>query len=320
VVRLLPSSPAALAIGFARQGRVPMSLVALAAALVLPVVVVVLWSRALERVLTTAGGAGSVRAGDERPLLPRWLPFLPRNRTGAVAAKELRLTWRDPRQRVAVISSVFAAVLPAVSLRLLSSSDPRLVLAAALPAYVLGANTTNLYGFDGQAHWTNVAAGDDARSDLLGKDLARALVALPIVVLAVIGLSARAGTARYALPALGLAAAGFGVNLGLGTLTSVLAPLPMPDNPANLFSTGNTGRGLAAAGPALGVLFGGVLLLAPLFVPLLVVHGSGRLLGLAEIGVLYGFGGWRVLFGLAVRRSSPRQPELLEALSNKHAG
>lgn len=321
VARLLPSGPAALAIGFARDGRLLAAFAALAGALALPVVFVALWGRVLTRVLTSAsGGSGARASAGAASLVPRWLPLLPRTRVGAVAAKELRLTWRDPRQRAAVLSATFAGLVPAISFRVLSSGDAKVVLVAALPAYVLGANTTNLYGFDGQAHWANVAAGDDARSDLLGKSLARALVALPLFLVVLGGLAAKVGDVRYVAAAFGLAAAGFGTNLGLGTIASVISPLPLPDNAANVFSAGNTGRGLAAAGPSLAVLFGGLILLAPVLVPMLVVTGTARLAGLGEFGVVYGFVGWRLGLGLAVRHSQHRQPELLEALGNRHAG
>src|SRR4051794_12686051 len=78
------------------------------------------WSRSLERSTTTAeatGAAGAPRrkrgwrtAGDRvrpgSPLLPRLAPWLPANRVGAVAAKDLRYGSREPRRRVQVLMGV----------------------------------------------------------------------------------------------------------------------------------------------------------------------------------------------------------------------
>ena len=308
--------PAALAVGLAREGRALEAMVALAAGVALLVVILWGWAAALDRALTS-GGAASVRPGRApRPLRPRLLPFLPTGRMGAVAAKDLRLSWRDPRQRVALFGILFAAVVPVVSLRTLSTTSPRAVLLAALPAFILGTQSTNQYGFDGPAHWVSVATGDDPRPELLGKNLARLLIALPCFLLALVGLSVRAGSVEFAAPAIGLAAAGFGIAMGLGNWFSVTSPVPLPDSPANVFSAGNTGQGLAAAGPALAVLFGGMALVSPLLIAIFVAGRSWvtlAVLGVAGVGA--GVAAWRTGTAAAVRSVRHRQPELLAELS-----
>mgnify|MGYP000456888681 CR=1 FL=1 len=308
--------PAALAVGLAREGRAGAALTALAAALLLLGVVLWAWAVALERALTSGKGSGVRPGRTPRPLRPKLLPFLPAGRLGAVAAKDLRLTWRDPRQRVALFGIVFAAAVPVFSLRALSSTSPRVLLIAALPAFVLGTQSTNQYGFDGAAHWVSVATGDDPRPELLGKNLARLLIAVPCFVLALVGLSLRADSTEFALPAFGLAAAGFGIAMGLGNWFSVTSPVPLPDSPANVFSAGNTGQGLAAAGPALAVLFGGMLLVAPLLIAIFVAgHSFAALSLLGLTGVVVGVGAWRLGTNVAVRSVRHRQPELLAELS-----
>lgn len=316
IARFLPSGPAALAVGHARDGRIGLAFVSLAGSVVVLVVAVALWGRVLQRVLTSSGGGAGAKLGGSarRPLLPTWLPFLPANRLGAVAAKELRLTWRDPRQRAAVLGALCAAVFPAFSFRVLFSTNPKLVLAAALPAYMLAATATNQYGYDGAAHWTNVAAGDDPAADLGGKNLARLLIALPFVLVLAWLATWRAGDTRFVLPALALAVAAFGVNLGLANVASVMAPLPMPDNPSNVFSAGNSGRGLAAAGPALGVMFGGMFLCGPLLLAMVAGSSTPELVAASLVAVNVGAVGWWSGYRAAVRRSEGRQPELLAAL------
>jgi ABC-2 type transport system permease protein len=240
---------------------------------------------------------------------------LPGGRVGAVAAKDLRLSWRDPRQRVALFGILFAAAVPMFSLRLLSSTSPRAVLAAAIPAFVLGTQSTNQFGFDGPAHWLSVATGDDPRPELVGKNLARLLTAVPVFTIMVTVLALRVGSADFVVPAVGLGAAGFGVAMGLGNWFSVTSPVPLPDTPSNVFSAGNSGQGLAAAGPALAVLFGGGLLVSPLLIAFVVVDRLAVVHALAVGGLVIGVLAWRFGTAAAVRRLRPRQPELLAALS-----
>lgn len=308
--------PAAYAVGLAREGRAGAAVLALGAGVALLVAVVWAWGVALERALTSGMGSGVRPGRAPRPLRPKLLPFLPAGRMGAVAAKDLRLAWRDPRQRVALFGIVFAAAVPVFSLRALSSTSTRVVLLAALPAFVLGTQSTNQYGFDGPAHWVSVATGDDPRPELVGKNLARLVIAVPCFALALAGLSLRAGSVEFVVPAVGLAAAGFGIAMGLGNWFSVKAPVPLPDSAANVFSAGNTGQGLAAAGPALAVLFGGLLLVAPLLVAILFAGRSGPVLsGLGAAGVAIGLAAWRFGTSVAVGAVRHRQPELLAELS-----
>jgi ABC-2 type transport system permease protein len=307
--------PAALAVGLAGEGNVVGSVAALVAGIALLAALVTAWGSVLERVLTS-GGNGGVRAGKAAgPLRPRMVAFLPAGRAGAVAAKELRMTWREPRQRVAFLGTLFGAVVPLFSLRLLSSSSPRIALAAAVPAFILGTQATNQFGFDGPAHWVSVATGDDPRPELVGKNLARLVLAIPFVVLGGTALALRSGSFDFVVPAMGLAAAGFGIAVGLGNWFSVTSAVPVPASASNVFSAGNAGHGLAAAGPALAVLFGGALVLSPLFAALVMVDSRPVLQLLGVAGAVGGVGAWIVGTGAAVRYARPRQPELLAVLS-----
>ncbi len=318
VVRFVPSGPAALAMGYAREGRTLLALAALTAAVAIVLVAVIAWGRVLQRVLTSAPVAGSLAAGrSARDLRPKWAPFLPGGRVGAVAAKELRLTWRDPRQRVATFSAVFAGAIPLVSFRLLSIGSGRIALLAAIPAFLFGSTACNQFGFDGPAHWTNVAAGRAPRADLLGKNIARAVVAAPVVVLVVVLLSVRASSVEYVIAALALAVAAFGVTLGLGNLTSAAAPVALPDNPTNVFSSGNTGQGLAATGPALGVLLAGLVLVAPIAVALALVGSPLLRAVLCVAAVAYGVAGWQFGWRRAAARIEAKEPEFLAKLSDR---
>ena len=317
-VRFLPSGPAALAMGNAREGRTLLALISLAGAITLVVAVTALWGRTLRRVLTSAPVSGSLQSGAAaRALVPAWAPFLPRGRVGAVAAKELRLTWRDPRQRVAAFSSVFAGAIPLISLRVLSIGSGRLVLLAAVPAFLFGASACNQYGFDGPAHWTNVVVGGRSGDDILGKNIARTVVAAPLVVVVASALSLLAGDGSYFLAAIALAVAAFGITLGLGNIVSVVAPIALPDSPTNVFSSGNTGQGLAATGPAIGVLLVAAVLMVPLALPLALAGAPGARAAISLVAAAVGAGAWYLGWRSAASRLVGREPELLARLEKR---
>jgi ABC-2 type transport system permease protein len=310
--------PAALAVGMAREGRSLEAFAALLLAAVLLVTLLVGWAIALERVMTSDGGSRTRTSDRSSPLRPRvvaWL--LPAGRLGAVAAKELRLAWRDPRQRVNLFGALFGAAVPLFSLRTLSSSSPRILLVAALPAFVLGTQATNQFGYDGPAHWVSVATGHDPRPELLGKNLARLLLAVPFVAGALVVLTLRVRDVDFLVPALGLAAAAYGTAVGIGNWFSVASAIPLPESRTNVFSAGNTGQGLAAAGPALASLFGSMLLLSPLAIPLLLVDARPALQVLGLVGAAVGGLAWTAGTRAALRYWRTRQPELLAVLSER---
>ena len=312
--------PAGLAIGMAREGRAVEAVAALLLAAVLLATVLVGWALALERVMTSDGGSRApASARDIRPLRPRLVGWLPAGRLGAVAAKELRLVWRDPRQRVNLFGALFGAAVPLFSYRfmLVQSPTPRVALLAAMPAFILGTQATNQFGYDGPAHWVSVATGSDPRPELLGKNLARLLLSLPVVVLALGLFSLRSGDAAFVVPALGLGAAAYGITVGIGNWFSVVSAVALPDSRTNVFSAGNTGQGLAAAGPALATLFGGMFLVAPLAIPMVLVDSRPVLQVLGLLGAAIGLGAWTVGTRATVRRWRPRQPELLARLNER---
>ena len=321
VGRLLPSGPPAVAISAARAGDVGIAVAALIASSLWLYALVALWWRAVDKTLTTAPApAGPRRSRGARVpgLYPGYAWFLPRDRVGAVAAKELRVLWRDPRQRAAFLASLFPALLPLVSAGALFSRDPRVLLVTAGFGFMVGATATNVYGFDGGRHWMNVAAGDDAGADLAGKFLARVVWGTIVVVPFALALAVRTDGWRMLVPGLLLSAGAFGVASGPALLASVLAPFPMPEN-RNVFAAGGSGQSLSTAITGIIVLFGGAAVLAPFVLAVYFLHDrpgvpvATSLLAFV-VGCLIARGGW----ALAVRRSGPRQAELLEQLSARH--
>jgi len=281
------------------------------------------WSRSLERVMTTAEMPpdATVRAprGSE-PLFDPALGFLPRTRTGAVAARELRYAWRDPRRRVQVVSGV---VLPFVLLAGAlghGSLHHHLVYTALIVAFMAGSNRAiNQIGLDGPAYWVHEAAGQDLRADLTGKNLAVAVVTLPLTLGTAVVLAAlTGGWAELAVTA-AVGAALVALLLGVGDVASVLLPLPMPESAANAWGT-QSGQGCATGLLSLAALLVEALLAAPMVVPALLVGGAWGRAAVVAGALAYGALAHVLGLALAVRLGSGRGPELLERVSPRQVG
>ena len=249
--------------------------------------------------------------------------FLPRNRVGAVAAKDVRYFARDPRRRAPLIG---ALIVPAVALFASLSQGPRhpagttlLALVAVLPAAGL---TLNQFGMDGAALWSTVAAGNDPRADLIGKNLASLLVMVPLATVSAFVCAAFTQGWAYLPLTLGLAPAIFAVLLGVGDVMSVKVPYAMPDrrNPLAF----NPGQGCATLLAGFAALFVEFLLLLPIAI------GAGVLLttqslALATVVIVvvanaYGAALWIWGRNYAARAVFWRLPELLTAVSPRQAG
>ncbi|MGO9873621.1 MAG: hypothetical protein ACLPVY_07450 [Acidimicrobiia bacterium] len=326
-VRLTPFAWGGSAAADAARGHYSGAVVLLAAVAALTGTLLWIWSRALERALTSSDApATAPRAAGARPsagLIPRALPFLPRNRVGAVAAKDLRYFARDPRRRAPLIG---ALIVPAVALFASLSHGPTrpasttlLGLVAVLPAAGL---TLNQFGLDGAALWSSVAAGNDPRSDLIGKNLASALVMVPLATVAACVCAAFTHGWAYLPLTLGLAPAIFGVLLGVGDVMSVRVPYAMPDrrNPLAF----NPGQGCATLVAGFGALAIQAVLLAPIGVLAFALVATTPLaaatVATVVIANVYGATIWVSGRNIAWRTVWWRLPELLEAVSPRRAG
>lgn len=316
----LPTGAAGEAMAAAAQGRNSAAVGYLAGSLLCLGLLVWLLSKALDRSLTrapapvTSRRSGSVSA--TAALFPRALRWLPRSRWGAVAVKDLRLAFRDPRQRTAVLGSVIGAIPFAVIGLTGEGGGHTGILRLAAVSFFVGANATNLYGFDGPSHWMNVAAGDDARSDLFGKAMTRVILSAAVVPVALIGYASASGAWDLVLPAAALAVAGMGLGLGPAVWVSVLHPAPIPAGQRNVFATTNTGQGMSAFGPIMAITIVGALLLLGVGY-LMVGPAFGKLGPVIGSAVAVALGAGVLVIGMraAIARSRNNQPELLAALS-----
>ncbi len=284
------------------------------------VVLLMVWAAALDRLSTTAESATTTTRAPG--LFSGILRFLPRTRSGAVAAKDLRYAWRDPRRRAGLISVAPVAFLPLASILFSDGgAGPVLVLAALTSAGLVVIQSLNHLGMDGPPYWVNVAAGEDLRADLGGKTLATVLLGTPLCTGVALMIAALTGGWAYVPLVVVLAVGLLLLGTGVSNVVSVLAPQPVPEG-TNPWASGNTGQGCATG--LITLLGMGVM--AVLCVPVVIaVVGAlavwrPGLVAVSLVTVAYGYVLWRAGLAMAARRAEGRLPELLEAISPKRAG
>ena len=282
------------------------------------------WAATVQRIFTTPEAGATVRRparstghpGGETPLFGRALAWLPRTRLGAVAAREVRSNWREPRRRVQVVSSFLLPfiVLAGVLARGNFAHHPKIVLSSLLVIALGGNRAYNQVGLDGGAWWVHESSGTNLRADLSGKNLAFVLTSMPAVLVAALVLAGLSGGWVELLPMVPLAFALTGVQLAIGNVLSIRAPWPVPTSSTNLWAT-NSGQGCLVG--LLGLVGLGVqaLVAAPFAVALALTHGWLPQSAVVAAAVASGFGLWHLGLRLALDAGQGRGPELLAAVS-----
>ena len=327
VLRWLPPGMLGRAVADAGRGHVAVSALELVPAVVLIALLARWWSTGMQRLMTTVEQPVVVAVSTSRPavvddLFGRLGRILPRDRRGAVAAKDLRYLGRDPIQRVQRLMSLVYALGAAVFLVVLAlrHREPSLVLATAVIAWWLAMPAMTMFGFDRSAYWMNAAVGGDPADDLMGKTAAVSLAVVPVFLVAAVVVAAICGGWLYLPLAACLALAVLGARLGVGGVISVRLARPVPESRTNMWAA-RSGQGCGTVLIMMGALFLDQLLLTPVLA--LVVAGlvvwKPLLFVAAPASVAYGALLYRTGFRMAARWIRAHQPELLEALSPRQA-
>ncbi len=307
------------------QGHLLAGVAFVAGGLALVVGFVAWWGWAIDRILTTVDAADTsaqVRAraaggpGDGRdPLFGLLYAWLPRTRTGAVAAREGRLGWRDPRRKVNLLSGL---LLPFIILAGIVSrgglEDPWVVYSCVVLVALSGNRVFNQLGNDGRAWSMQEAAGSDLRADLDGKSVAASVVQMPEVLVVALLLAVPSHGWAEVAPAFVFSLALSGVQLGLGNYVSVLAPFPMPTSTTNVWGNSSPGQGCIFGLIQLVALAALLLVAAPFVVAALLVPGASARLALAVLALPFGALAYWLFTRAAVAHGRDRGPELLAAL------
>ncbi|MEY2474453.1 MAG: type transport system permease protein [Actinomycetota bacterium] len=316
VVRWLPTGWSTVAVHAARTGNYALAFLGLFATATFALGLTALWWRAIQRATTTTVSPGAPHRGGRSALIPRFVGWLPHNALGAIAAKELRYTWREPRRRAALLGLLFAGVLPLLVFRSLAASNPRTCFIAVWPALNIGMNA-NAFGFDGDRLWVDVAAGVSVADELRARTLARVIGAVPVVLVLVAALAALARSAAGVVPALGAVAAAVGMGFAFAAILSVRTPFPMADAArGNAFGGAGTGQNASAGFAALGAVVVSGLVVAPLILVSTKLPLTSPLQTvLAAIGVGIGVVAWRIGLAVATSRDRADGAELLARLT-----
>ncbi|MGZ4784086.1 MAG: hypothetical protein ACXV5S_00315 [Acidimicrobiales bacterium] len=304
------------------RGHQLLALVQLVPPLVLIPLLVAWWARVLDRSVTHVADGETrpsrSRPSTELPLLIDALPFLARVPWGGVTAKELRYLGREPRRKVNLVNSIIIGVGLPVWAGLHASGDGRgkAVLLATLGAYIAVLGSSNQFGLDGAAAWLDMVAGRTARTVLIGKNVAVAIVVLPIVVIVGTGVAALTGGWIYLPGAVGFALAGVGAGVATGNVISVRVPLRLPESRSPFAGAG--GGQCCSTGLVLTLcLLAQNLLLLPVVGAGLVSLALGpvSLLVTVPLALAYGALLWWGGLTLATTYADDHQPELLALVS-----
>ena len=323
VLGWLPTGLAMRAMAAAGHNRLAVASVELIGVAATLALIVWWWAATVEHLFTTSEATATTRPRTrtaartgETPLFGLALGWLPRTRLGAVAAREVRSNWREPRRRVQVVSSFLLPfiVLAGVLARGNFANHHKIVFSSLLVIALGGNRTYNQLGMDGPAWWVHESSGTDLAADLSGKNLAFVLISMPAVLLAALVLAALSSGWVELLPTIPLAFALTGVQLAIGNVLSIQAPWPVPSSAANLWAT-SSGQGCLAGVFGLVGLGVQALVAAPFAVALALTHGWLTQAVVVVVALATGYGLWRLGLRIALRAGRGRGPELLATVS-----
>lgn len=270
------------------------------------------YTRALQRRIrpTVATGRGPKQRG--RTAARRDL--LPDSAYGALVQRCLRYWWRDSRYKVSVIA-LPVVVLILVLLPLQGNVGGFLALAAGpVVAALLSLTMLNELAFDGSALWTSLATGVRGRVERAARVSALLLWALPLTVAVAVGSTLVADSADQLPTVVGLSLALLLVGNGVGAVTSVWVPYPVPGPDENPF-TSSSGGGMAGLLQQMVALLANLPLCLPVFA-LAIGAGFVPVLGwvLLVAGPVYGAVVLAVGIAVGGDRLDRTGPELLSRL------
>ena len=324
VLRWTPPGLAAQAPGLVADGDHLAAVASLAGAVLALALLLWWWARTLTTAMVTTDASTSRATGSTAR--SGWLGRLhPGGRAGAVAVRELRYNWREPRRRSAWVAAVlFGGIGPFIVLRQ-DGGGASGVYVVCLTAGIVGLQAANQLGVDGAATWLHVATWRDRRdirADFAGRNLALGLIGIPILLLVAVALATLAGRATAALEPAALAAAVLGIAFGVGNVASVLAPYPVPESSTNVFTGASAGQGCLIGVVVFGSLISTAILGLPLIAgPILTKLGhpgtaATVYVGGIAYGLLIAWLGRRIAGALVYGR----QPELLGLLVRRQVG
>lgn len=317
VVRLTPFGWPGDALGRASTGALLIPAIELAASAAIIIVAIRLWAILLERALT------DVTEHDVQSRAPQ--PLVPTSGGGAMApwrvafVKERRYFARHPRYRVQVMSQATVLVLGgAPFFAAILRREPEAVLFGCIPALTAGVTGANLLGPDGRALWAEYLALPSLTPLLRGRALTFASLGIVAAVVLTFASAGWTGGWRFVPAALGAAVGMAFAGSGIGSITSVLAPSPYPDEQStNPFATSTPGAGCLPAVLTFAGVVAGLALASPILFGLAKAGDQAMFITLvAVLAPPYGIAVWLASTALAGCRAERKAPELVTYLAS----
>jgi len=291
-LRWTPPGMTAHAIADASAGRYGTAAADLAAGAVAVALLWLAWIVGLRRALETPDASTQLRRDSRSPAGLRRLAaaLVPSggdraslawsSRALNAAGRELRYLRRDPRRKQQLVTLAIPVFI------IVANSASRHSGLPTWPAVLAGLfaglfSSANQFGVDGVGLWLNVAATSrwqDLRADIAGKNLAGALLTLPVfgVLYLILGVAVHDGAgAAVAFAALTCA---LGASGGVAAVISVLLPVPFPERRSSAYSGPGVGQGCLAALATFAGLAVAALALVPVFVAEAALPGRAWLL------------------------------------------
>lgn len=259
VLALTPVGAASGLPGAVALGQVPTAGLAAGVALLTLAAAAAVWVWSVHRMLVTVDPPLDDR---ERGGLG-WFAVMPATPGGAIAARSIMYWFGDSRHLVNLGIIPVVGLLPIVPLLVAGvPANYAALIPVPIMALFLGWVSHNDVAYDSSAIWMHITAGVSGLADRVGR-----LVPVLMAGIALLAVAIPLATAFYGrwalLPALaGVAASLFLTGLGLSSVSSVLAPYPVPrpgDSPFRQPQrTGSTGVVAQAL-----VMLGALVLSAP---------------------------------------------------------
>jgi len=289
------------------------------------------WSRSLESAMVGAASSGRARAeqaptgGAVEALIPRFARWLPRDRYGALVARELRYWWRDARRRASLITVGVAGVFVPVMVNISGGAmNPEAQQFDASPIVLsfsmifVGAlasiNLVNQFGFDGSAYAAHVIAGVPGMVELRARVVAYATQVAPLLVLISIVIGFAIREPSWIGIASGSLVAAFGTGLAISLFISILGAYALPES-SNPFAV-PSGAGMARSLLSFVAVAGACALSVPMLIGSVLLSDMWRWLAL-PVGLAYGVGAVMLGTYLAGDLLDRRKLDLLQTVSSQ---
>jgi ABC-2 type transport system permease protein len=285
------------------------------------------WSRTLESAMVgTASTRGqrpkrTAAGGPVAQLFPGVIRWAPRNRHGALVAREVRYWWRDARRRAGLITIVVVGVFvplmlnlggPALADQEPSTSPVAVTMSMLFVGTLAALSLANQFGYDGSAYAAHLVVGVPGRVDLAGRLVAFSVYMVPILIGIAVLLALLLGRPVLLFPMLGGLAAAYGTGLAVNTLISVLGAYALPEtsNPFAISTAGGAAKSLLS----LVALIGSAAAAAP-FVAGAALLGDVWTVVALPVGLAYGVGSAALACYIAGDVLDHRAPELLQTIT-----